>query len=71
VLFAAILAALMFFTTIPSWISACIAAIAGLCVSYIFFRPQRDAVALDIAARRERGASNADSDEDDALDRTE
>ncbi|PRY67038.1 uncharacterized protein DUF4229 [Glaciihabitans tibetensis] len=68
-LFAAVLAILMLFTPAPSWLAAIIAAVVGLCVSYIFFRPQRDDLAKSIAVRRERGEINADEDEDDALDR--
>ena len=69
VLFAGVLTVLMVFTNFPVWLSPIIAAIIGLCVSYIFFRPQRDAVAESIVARRARGEVNSDADEDAALDR--
>jgi MFS superfamily sulfate permease-like transporter len=69
VLFAGVLAVLMIWTPAPVWLSPIIAAIVGLCVSYIFFRPQRDAVAESIVARRARGDVNTDIDEDAALDR--
>jgi hypothetical protein len=69
VLFAGVLAILMLFTPAPPWLATVIAAVVGLCVSYIFFRPQRDELALTIAARRERGEVNADEEEDDALDK--
>jgi hypothetical protein len=68
VLFAGVLAVLMLFTPAPPWLATIIAAVVGLCVSYIFFRPQRDQLALSISARRERGEINADEDEDEALD---
>ena len=52
----------------PAWlISACAAALLALCISYIFFRPLRDRVALDVAAARsgvKSGAPQAGSDED-------
>lgn len=52
----------------PAWlISACAAAVLALCISYIFFRPLRDRVALDVAAARTGTASKqarAGSDED-------
>jgi len=53
----------------PAWlISACAAAVLALCISYIFFRPLRERVALDVAAARSGtarvGAAKAGSDED-------
>lgn len=53
----------------PAWlISAITAAVLALCISYIFFRPLRERVALDVAAARAgtaRGSvSKAGSDED-------
>lgn len=37
----------------PAWlISACAAAVLALCISYIFFRPLRDRVALEVATAR-------------------
>jgi L-asparagine transporter-like permease len=70
VLFAGVLAILMLFTPAPPWLATVIAAIVGLCISYIFFRPQRDELAESIASRRARGETNADEDEDDALNRS-
>jgi L-asparagine transporter-like permease len=70
VLFAGVLAILMLFTPAPPWLATVIAAIVGLCISYIFFRPQRDELAESIASRRTRGETNADEDEDDALNRS-
>ncbi len=68
--FAGILAALLFLGV--HWLlSAVIAALAGASVSYIFLKSQRDAVTREIADRvsKPRQARNADSEEDDALDR--
>jgi inner membrane protein involved in colicin E2 resistance len=52
----------------PAWlISACAAALIALCISYIFFRPLRERVALDVAAARagtKASAPTAGSDED-------
>ncbi|MEO7722247.1 MAG: DUF4229 domain-containing protein [Pseudolysinimonas sp.] len=53
----------------PAWlISAVAAAVLALCISYIFFRPLRERVALDVAAARagtaRAEASKAGSDED-------
>jgi inner membrane protein involved in colicin E2 resistance len=52
----------------PAWlIAACAAALLALCISYIFFRPLRDRVALDVAAARtgaQAGSPRAGSDED-------
>ena len=42
------------------WISALVAAVIGFCVAYIFFGKLRNAVALDIVARRESTAKDAD-----------
>jgi uncharacterized membrane protein YjjP (DUF1212 family) len=68
VLFAGVLALLLLLTPAPPWLATVIAAVVGLCVSYIFFRPQRDELASSIAARRARGETNVDEEEDDALD---
>lgn len=40
-LFAGVLAVLLLLG-VEGWIAALIAAVVGLCVAYIFFRPQRD-----------------------------
>jgi hypothetical protein len=62
-MFAAILAGLLLLQV--HWLPASIiAAVAGFCVAYIFFRPQRDAVAHDLATRRRREAALPASDED-------
>lgn len=70
--FLAIFALLLALTTAigwnPAWlISACAAAVLALCVSYIFFRPLRERVALDLVAARSGAtdrAPKAGSDED-------
>ena len=43
------------------WVAALIAAVVGFCVSYIFLRPLRDRVALQIVAAR--GTSKVSADE--------
>ena len=47
---------------VPGWLAAIVAAIIGLCVSYIFFGKLRDAVARDLAARRAKPNAEKDSD---------
>jgi hypothetical protein len=47
-------------------ISAVIAAIVGFALSYIFFGKLRDAVALDIAARRSAPSHDPDRDAEDS-----
>ena len=56
---------LLLLTPIWTWVSAIIAAVVGLCVSYIFFGKLRDAVALDLAQRRARPAGDADTAAED------
>ena len=53
----------------PAWlISALAAAVLAFCISYIFFRPLRERVALDVVAARagtgKPAATKAGSDED-------
>lgn len=47
------------------WLSAIIAAILGFAISYIFFGKLRDAVALDIVARRSGPSHDPDRDAED------
>ncbi|MFZ2963480.1 MAG: DUF4229 domain-containing protein [Rhodoglobus sp.] len=61
----AVVFALLLLTPIPWWLSAVIAAVIGLCVAYIFFGRLRDAVALDIAARRGTPARDIDAEAED------
>ena len=51
------------------FIAALIAAVAGLCVTYIFFRRQRESVVTSFAQWRSsgRGARDADGEEEDRL----
>lgn len=56
---------LLLLTPLYWWLSAIIAAVIGLCVSYIFFGNLRDAVARDLAERRARPAPDADSTAED------
>jgi ABC-type bacteriocin/lantibiotic exporter with double-glycine peptidase domain len=56
------------------FLAAIVAAVAGLVLSYIFFRKIRDEVAAELAARGTAAVAvkNVDTDaEDDALDRLE
>jgi uncharacterized membrane protein YphA (DoxX/SURF4 family) len=47
------------------WVAALIAAVVGFCVSYIFLRPLRDKVALQLVeARRQKTASGDEAAED-------
>ncbi|MGV8883720.1 MAG: DUF4229 domain-containing protein [Rhodoglobus sp.] len=48
------------------WLAAILAAVIGLCVSYIFFGKLRDAVARDLAERRAAPAEDSDADVEDA-----
>lgn len=62
--------AVLFAIGIDWWIAALVAAAIGFCVSYIFLRPLRDRVALQLANAR-AGASTAatagtDEDVEDA-----
>jgi len=66
--FTAVLIALLVLQIEP-WIAAVVAAVVGLCVAYIFFRPQREAVARSFWEFRTTQHRDADSDaENDALD---
>jgi hypothetical protein len=67
-LFAVILTILLLLGIEP-WIAAVIAAVIGLCVSYIFFRPQREALAESVSAYRsaDHRDEDADAESDDDL----
>lgn len=55
-LFAAVFALLYGVLNFEPWLAAVIAAIVGLCLAYLFFRPQRDrAIGLIIAKPETRG----------------
>jgi len=67
-IFAVVLAILLVLQIEP-WIAAIVAAVVGLCVAYIFFRPQREAVARSFWEFRTSEQRDSDSDaENDALD---
>ena len=67
-IFAIVLTALLLLQLTP-WIAAIIAAIVGTCVTYLFFRPQRDAVARSFYEFRTSEHRDEDSDEEnDAID---
>lgn len=67
-LFAVVLAVLLLVGVNP-WLSAVIAAIIGLCVTYIFFRTPRDAVARSFYEFRTGEHRDLDAEtEDDAVD---
>ena len=48
------------------WVAALIAAVAGFCVSYIFLRPLRDRVALQLVDARTPKAASGDEAAEDA-----
>lgn len=71
VVFALPFAILMMFGIIW-WASAAIAAIVGLCLSYLFLHNQRNEVAAALEQLRSNSSKDADSDlENEALDREE
>lgn len=49
--FAGVFAVLYALAGLEWWIAALIAAAIGLCVAYLFFRPQRDELVRSIGAR--------------------
>ena len=62
-LFAAIFALLYGLLNFEPWLAAIVAAIVGLCLAYLFFRPQRDRAISSIGAKPE---ANADELAEDA-----
>jgi hypothetical protein len=52
--------AILMVISLQWYVSAVVAAVIGLCVAYIFFGKLRNAVALDIVARRASTAKDAD-----------
>ena len=63
-LFAVAFAALLVMQVNP-FLAAAIAAVIGLCVTYIFFRRQRDEVTLAFAEWRTSGRADRDGDGDE------
>ncbi|SMQ73279.1 Protein of unknown function [Plantibacter sp. VKM Ac-1784] len=55
---------LVFLTGLQPWVAAIIAAIIGLCVSYIFLRTPRETVAQELYARRHGDKPTPHDDED-------
>lgn len=55
--------AILFALGLEWWIAALIAAVVGFCVSYIFLRPLRERVALQLAEARS-AAPRASSDDE-------
>jgi len=66
-IFAAALAVLML-VGVPAWIAAITAAIIGACISYLFLRPQRDAVAKSLWEYRHTRHADVDADAEDGDD---
>jgi len=64
-LFAGVLAVLLLIG-VPDWMSAVAAALIAFSVSYLFFRPQRDAL---IASVRRSPEAEDEAAEDDAIER--
>jgi Na+/melibiose symporter-like transporter len=61
----AVILAFLLVVSVPWYWAAIIAAVVGLCVSYIFFGKLRDAVALDVAERRVSKSVSTDDREED------
>lgn len=53
-IFAGVFAVLFGVAGLEGWIAAVVAAIIGICVSYLFFRPQRDEAVRAISTRQAR-----------------
>lgn len=63
---------ILMFLRIDWWISAPAAAIVAACLSYLFLRPQRDAVATTVYGWRHGDHHDEDNDiENEAIDRSE
>jgi hypothetical protein len=60
--------ALLLLLHVNGYIAAVVAAIAGIAISYIFFRGLRDQVAADLAASRTAPKARVDDEEEDRLD---
>lgn len=58
--------AILFALGLEWWVAALIAAVVGFCVSYIFLRPLRDRVALQLAAARSTAKPSADETAEDS-----
>lgn len=60
--------AILMLLGIEWWLSAILAAIIGLCVSYIFFADLRARVVADLAERRSTPDRDVDAEVEDARD---
>ena len=59
--------AILFALGLEWWIAALIAAVVGFCVSYIFLRPLRERVALQLAeARSDAPRASSDDEAEDS-----
>lgn len=68
----AILLVVLLLLGVNVWYAAVVSAAIGFCISYIFFRGQRDAVARSIVDIRSSKDRDVDNDiENEALDRIE
>jgi Protein of unknown function (DUF4229) len=57
---------LLLFVGVPAWLAAIVAAVVGLCAAYIFFKPQRDELAIAVQERRAaRATERPDEDAED------
>lgn len=61
-IFAAVFALLYGVFAITPWLSALIAAVLGLTVSYLFFRRQRDAAIASLAAKPTSAVSDEEAE---------
>ena len=62
-IFAAVFALLYALAGLEWWIAALVAAAIGICVAYLFFRPQRDELVRTIGAKPDR--ANTDESAED------
>ena len=61
-LFAAVFALLYGLMNFEPWLAAIIAAIVGLCLAYLFFRPQRDRAISSLIAKPETSSDELAED---------
>jgi predicted membrane protein len=57
---------LLLFVAVPAWLAAIIAVVAGLCIAYIFFRPQRDKLATSLQNRSASQGASTDEEAEDS-----
>ncbi len=62
-IFAAVFALLYGVFSITPWLSALVAAVLGLTISYLFFRRQRDAAVASLAAKPKSAQSDEDAED--------